>query len=170
MTSPGYRNTGNDPTRRLSPRGDPLESQRAINVGRLWAGGLGTAVVAGLVVVVGILLVRGVLDIPVLSPSDEGTYGDANTTSYALGTIGIGVLATGLLHLLLLAMPRPMSFFNWIAVLGVAIAVLVPFTVNADTDAQLATAGINLAAGVCMIALLNTIAAAAMEDQSKMGP
>ncbi|MEV5574309.1 hypothetical protein AB0L06_30105 [Spirillospora sp. NPDC052269] len=45
---------------------DPAASQPRPNPGRLWAGGLATAVVAALVVVVGVLLVVGVAIVSLL--------------------------------------------------------------------------------------------------------
>lgn len=129
-----------------------------VRVGRLWAGGIGTAVVMALLVVVAILLVRGVFGIPVLAPSGAGAYGTANTTTYALGAAGITVLATGLLHLLLEFMPSPLTFFYWITALATAAAVILPFTVSAERSAQIATAAINLVAGVCLISVLGSVA------------
>jgi hypothetical protein len=45
------------------------------------------------------------------------------------------LLATGLMHLLLLSTPRPFRFFTWIVSLLTLVAVLAPFL----TDAKLAT-------------------------------
>ena len=43
----------------------PAASQRpVVNSGRLWSGGLATALVAALIAVVGILLARGLFDVP----------------------------------------------------------------------------------------------------------
>ena len=39
-----------------------------VNAGRLWAGGVATAIVAALAVLAGVLITRGVLGIPVLAP------------------------------------------------------------------------------------------------------
>lgn len=133
-----------------------------VRAGRLWAGGIGTAVVMALLVVVAILLVRGVFGIPVLAPAREGAYGTANTTTYALGAAGIALLATGLLHLMLEFMPSPLTFFHWIAALATAAAVILPFTVTAERSAQIATAAINLIAGVCLISVLGSVAPGAV--------
>lgn len=44
-----------------------------LNPGRLWAGGIATAVVAALIMVVGVYIARGILGIPVLvRPYREG--------------------------------------------------------------------------------------------------
>ena len=50
--------------------GDPNSGQRlGVDAGRLWMGGLVTAVVAALVAVVGVLIARGLFDVPVLAPT-----------------------------------------------------------------------------------------------------
>ena len=41
----------------------------AVDTGKLWAGGLATAVVAALIAVVGIVIARGIFHIPVLAPN-----------------------------------------------------------------------------------------------------
>lgn len=131
--------------------------------GVLWAGGLATAVVAALVVVVGVLLVRGVLNIAVLAPSGRGTYGDTSTTSYALVAAAAAIVATAVLHLLLLAVPKPVAFFGWIASLATAVAVLLPLTMTNPLESALATAAINLVAGVSIVSLLAAVASAAVQ-------
>ncbi|WP_211245576.1 DUF6069 family protein [Actinomadura oligospora] len=149
---------------------DPAASRPRLRPGRLWAGGLATAVVAALVVVVGVLLVRGVLDIPVLAPSGRGTYGDSSTTSYAVVAAAAALLATALLHLLLVAVPRPVAFFGWIGSLATAAAVLLPLTMNSLDDSALATAGINLVTGVSIVSLLCAVASAAVQRPPDVRP
>jgi hypothetical protein len=56
-------------------------------------------------------------------------------------------------------MPRPMQFFYWICVLLTAVAVLLPFTFDAEPAAQIATAAINLVAGGCLMSILGSIGA-----------
>ncbi|RDI68305.1 DUF6069 family protein [Nocardia pseudobrasiliensis] len=152
-----YEQSGRDVPFEPAPA-EPRHPPARIRAGRLWAGGIGTAVVMALLVIVAILLVRGVFGIPVLAPEHEGAYGTANTTTYALGAAGITLLATGLLHLLLQFMPSPLTFFYWITALCTAAAVILPFTVSADHDSQIATAAINLIAGVCLISVLGSVA------------
>lgn len=168
MSEPSYRygqaspRQPVDPTQRMPPVEPEPKRQSRINAGKLWAGGVGAAIVVALVVLVGILLVRGVLKIPVLAAQGEGAYGTASTTTYAVTAGVLALLATALLHVLLLAMPRPMSFFYWICALVTAVAVLLPFTLVAQLDAQVATAGINLVAGICLMSVLGSIGASAV--------
>ena len=80
-----------------------------VNAGRLWAGGVATAVVAALAVLAGVLITRGVLGIPVLAPKTANNFGNSATAVYALLAAGAALLATALLHMLLLGTPRPSS-------------------------------------------------------------
>ena len=68
-----------------------------VNAGRLWAGGLATAVVAALIAVVGILVGRGLFGVAVLAPKGAGVWGDADTGWYALGAALFSLAATGLM-------------------------------------------------------------------------
>jgi Family of unknown function (DUF6069) len=124
-----------------------------VNAGRLWAGGAATAVVAAMIAVVGILIARGLFDVPVLAPKQDGTWGNANTASYALVAFGAGLLATALVHFLLLFTPSPFVFFGWILGLGTLAAVLAPFAAGGDMAPKVTTAVINAIIGVAIWSL-----------------
>jgi hypothetical protein len=86
--------------------GDPNSGPRLLgDAGRLWWGGLVTAVVAAVVAVVGVLIARGLFDVPVLAPTGEGALGNASTARLALLAAVAAVAATGLMHLLLVSTP-----------------------------------------------------------------
>ena len=112
----------------------PPDAPRTVNAGRLWTGGVATALVAALVALVGVLIARGLLDVPVLAPTDEGTLGNAKTLRLAVLAALAALLATGLLHLLLLSTPQPRRFFSWIMALATVAAALAPFLTDADLD------------------------------------
>lgn len=137
---------------------------KVVAAGRLWAGGAATAVVAALIAIVGIMLARGVFDVPVLAPEGEGTWGDADTGRYALYCALAALIATGLMHLLLVSTPRPQQFFNWIMGLATVAAALAPFATSASTESKVATAVINLAVGIAIATLLNGAARAARRE------
>jgi hypothetical protein len=132
-----------------------------INPARLWASGLATAVVAALLAVVGILIARGVLDVAVLAPKGEGIWGNANTFTYAMVSALAALVATGLMHLLYLAVATPTQFFTWIMVLITLIAVVLPLTLTVEPGPKIATAVINLAIGIAITVILNAVASAA---------
>lgn len=140
----------------------PGRSRSGFSAGRLWAGGVGTAVVAALIVIVGMMLGRGILKIDVITPHSDGAYGGDATTTYALCAAGAALLATALLHLLMVAMPRPIQFFNWITGPATAAAALVPFTVTSDLVSATSSAVINLAVGVAIVTILPSVAGASL--------
>jgi hypothetical protein len=78
-----------------------------VDAARLWTGGLATALVAALVAVVGVLIVRGLFDVPVLAPTREGVLGGTSTARLAIVAAVAALLATGLMHLLLVSTPDP---------------------------------------------------------------
>ena len=92
---------------------------RSVDAGRLWTGGVATALVAAL-------------------------------------------LATGLLHLLLLSTPQPRRFFTWIITLATIAAALAPFLSGADLDEKVATSAITLVVGVAIGSLLSGVARSAV--------
>jgi Family of unknown function (DUF6069) len=129
---------------------------------RLWTGGLATALVAALVAVVGVLIARGLFDVPVLAPTEEGTLGNANTARLAILAAVAALLATGLMHLLLLSTPRPFRFFTWIISLLTLVAVLAPFMTDAKLATQVATAAIGLVIGMAIGSLVSGAARSAI--------
>ena len=140
----------------------PSDAARTINAGRLWTGGVATAVVAALVALVGVLICRGLLDVPVLAPIEEGTLGDANTFRL-VGLAALAALAaTGLLHLLLLSTPRPVRFFTWMVALATIAAALVPWLTDADLAEKVATSAVYLAIGISIGSLLSGVARSAV--------
>jgi hypothetical protein len=138
-----------------------------VNAGRLWAGGVATLVVVALVVVVGISLCRGILAIPVPVPTFTGGMSDV---TYVLLACGAVLVATALVHLLIAAAPRPLVFFGWIVFLATVIAVLAPFSNSilgsgghvALLSSKVATATINLVAGIAIGSLLSGVARSAI--------
>jgi hypothetical protein len=119
-------------------------------------------VVAALVAVVGVLIARGLFGVPVLAPTEDGALGNANTARLALVAAGAALVATGLMHLLLLFIPRPWQFFTWIISLATLAAVLVPFSTGASLATKVATAAINLAIGVAIGSLVSGVASSAV--------
>ena len=145
---------------------EPMPSGRAAEPGRprvdaskLWPGGLATAAVAALAALVGVLVCRWLFKVPLLSPRQDGAYGDVHTTDLVLAAAAAALLATGLAHLLLLSTPRPLTFFAWIIGLATALAVLLPFRTAAPLTAKVATAAVGLVLGVAIGSLVSGVAA-----------
>jgi hypothetical protein len=131
---------------------------KPLDAGRLWAGGLATAVVSALIAVVGILIARGVLGLAVVAPKGDGVWGDASTATYALVAGAAALAATGLLQLLAVTTPRYGQFFSWIMGLLTAIATVAPLGLDLDLASRVATAVINLVIGIAITSILKGIA------------
>ena len=129
-----------------------------VDAGRLWAGGVATAAVSGLIAIAGILIARGLFDVPILAPKGEGVWGDADTARYALWCALAALVATGLLHLLLVTTPRPFQFFRWIIGLATLVAAVAPFGTSGSTESKFATALINLVVGIAIGGLVRGVA------------
>lgn len=143
---------------------------REIDPGRLWAGGAVVAVVAALVAVAGLLIARGLFDVAVLAPEGRGIWGNANTFTYALVAAATALLATGLMHLLVIATPAPEQFFGWIMTLVTLIAAVLPLTLTVDIAAKWATALINIAIGAAIAFLVGMVAGNAYRPRTHPSP
>ncbi len=153
MTVPLPREEGLPP----EPAGPPGPARRTAP-GQLWAGGAATAVVAALIALVGILLCRWLFGIPILAPRRDGAWGDASTGEYALAAAAVALAATAIMHLLLLATPRPQPFFAWITGLATVVAVVYPFSTTAALSSKAGTAVVDLVLGFAIGSLLSGVA------------
>jgi hypothetical protein len=179
---PGYEQPGYGPPGYEQPgygrpgyygQGGPgrLPSSRpSVDAGRLWGGGIATAIVAALVALVGVVVTRWLAAIPLLAPMRDGAYGDANTTSLVLLVAAASLVATGLLHLLLLSTPRPLMFFGWIIGLATVLAVVVPFTTAAPLEQKAATAVVFLILGIAIGTLLGGVGARSVREREPRRP
>jgi len=140
-----------------APSGGPVPGapdRSPVDANRLWAGGLATAVVAALIALVGLLIVRAVLRIALLAPKEAGAFGDGDTAVLCLGAAAAALAATGLVHLLLLATPRPLSYFAWIVGLLTAVAVVLPLLSGRSPAIALAQSVIHLVIGLAIGSLV----------------
>ena len=159
MTDPDYPTPyeGYPPSAQRPPAPAPGGDRWTVDAGRLWAGGAATAIVAALVSIVGLLVAR-VFDVETLRPFEGSTF-ETPGARYAVAAVAGALVATGLMHLLVLSTPRPQSFFTWIVLLATAVAALVPFLRDATMETQVATALINVAVGICIGSLVSSVAA-----------
>jgi Family of unknown function (DUF6069) len=150
------------PMRNDEPVPDPGSPRRRMDVGQLWAGGAATAVVAALIALVGILVCRWLFNIPILAPQREGAWGDASTAGYCISAAAVAIVATAIMHLLLIGTPRPTVFFGWILGLATVVAVVFPFSTTAPVSQKFATAIVNLVLGIAITSLIISVAARAV--------
>lgn len=155
----GYEPSGYEPGHGPRPPERPPPDRPSVDAGRLWAGGIATAIVACLIGLVGVLIARWLLGIPLLAPTRDGAYGDAHTTGLLLGIAAASLVATLLMHLLLLSTPRPLAFFGWIIGLGTVLAVVIPFSTSAPLDQKTATAVVVVVLGIAIWTLLSGVGA-----------
>ena len=142
---------------------------RTVDARQLWSGGAATAVVAALIALAGILVCRWLFDIPILAPRRDGAWGNASTAGYTLSAAAAALVATAIMHLLLLASPRPRLFFGWIIGLATLIAVVYPFSTTAPMSHKVATAVINLVLGVAIGSLVSGTAARVIRRRTITG-
>jgi hypothetical protein len=100
----------------------------------------------------------------VLVPKSSAALVNSNTWRYALLAAAGALIATGLMHVLLLYAPSPRTFFAWIVGLAAVAAAVAPFATGADIEVKIATGCINLAIG---IAILSTILSVARSSTSE---
>ncbi|WP_137874189.1 DUF6069 family protein [Rhodococcus sp. Q] len=137
----------------------PGPSTTTVDAKRLWAGGAATALVAALAALVGLLLVRDVLDVPVITPATG--IGDSQAANLAGHAVVAALIATALLHVLLLTTPRATSFFGWIGVLATIAVALLPFAAAGTAASRLCSAAIYFVVGIAIVTLLSGVARSA---------
>src|SRR4029079_16973125 len=144
--------------------GDPAAgppSRVTVNAGRLWAAGVATALVCALIGLVGVLVVRAVFKVALFAPEEASAVGDIDTGLLCIAAAGAALVATGLVHLLLLSTPRPLSYFVWIVGLATLAAVVVPFLSVSPLSVAVAMAVIHLIIGLAIGTLISGAARAA---------
>jgi hypothetical protein len=141
-----------------------------VDARRLWTGGVATAVVAIGITIVGFLIIRGLLHLPVLGIWPQGPVSHPSMTGYAGVAALSALLATGVMHLLLVSTPRPRFFFAWISVLCTAMWVILPLTVPDQLGVRLATAALNLVIGVTITVIIHGMAAYASRGGGQLPP
>jgi hypothetical protein len=125
------------------------------------------AIVAAGVAIVGLMIARGVCNTPVLIRDSNGALVNANTVKYALAAAVGALLATALMHLLLLFAPSPRTFFVWIVGLATAVCVLAPFGWGASRESEIAVAAINLAIGFAIMTTILSISRATTAGRAR---
>jgi Family of unknown function (DUF6069) len=145
----------------------PVSGKRVvIDAPRLWGGGVATAVVAALVASVGVLVCRDLLDVKLVEPPLL-RFTDSFPVNYAITAFVVGLLATGLAHLLSVVTPRPRAFFGWIVGLITAAAMVVPFALEGSLQGKICAAVINLVIGLCIASLLSSVLARTVVDAER---
>ncbi|GGK73493.1 DUF6069 family protein [Mangrovihabitans endophyticus] len=133
----------------------------SLNAGRLWSAGLATAAVAALAGFVGVLAGRALFGVALHAPDDVRMFADADAVRLCVGAAVAALAATGLVHLLWLSTPRPLTYFGWIVGLFTAAAVFMPFLAGGSLAVALIVAVIHLVVGLAIGTLITGAAASA---------
>ena len=135
----------------------------------LWWTGMACALAAAALAFAVVMGLRGVfgVQVPVFAGRHTGT--GAAATSLALCAVAGTIQATALMHLLLATAARPVRAFCWIGGAAVVLVAVLPLTLHGPLVAAFVTAGLNLAGGAGVIALLAAVVAAA-GGRSRGGP
>ncbi|BCJ36221.1 hypothetical protein Athai_37240 [Actinocatenispora thailandica] len=145
----------------------PASSRRStkprVNAARLWTGGLVSALIAAGLAIVAYLVVHGIFNLPMLGVRTDGGAVSASMAGYAVGAGVAALLATGVMHLLMLGTPRPFFYFGWIGGLCTVIAVLIPLVTTQHWDVKGATAAANLVLGIAITVLVQGTAHTAIQ-------
>ncbi|GIH95732.1 DUF6069 family protein [Planobispora siamensis] len=151
-----YQQAGDYPQAGPLPSRSPAPSEEppAVDTGRLWGGGLATAVVAGLVAWLGVLVAEGILNVELLTPRSRGLTGASGTALYVISAGTGALIATLILQILVTLTPRPLAYFSTIIGLLTAAFAILPFTAEAPLSTQLATGLANLCVGLVILTML----------------
>lgn len=169
------------PTERYPAYGSAAPQQRqpaappprrgAVDARRLWTGGVATAIVAIGLTIVGFLIIHGLLHLTVLGIwPDSGAVSTPSVFGYASVAALAALVATAVMHLFLLGVPRPRFFFAWVGALCTAIWVILPLTVPASTATKAATALLNLVIGIAITAIVHSMAAYSSRAANRLPP
>ncbi|GEL22861.1 hypothetical protein PSU4_18150 [Pseudonocardia sulfidoxydans NBRC 16205] len=132
-----------------------------VNAGRLWAGGVATAIVAALIALVGVLIARALPKVEFLGPLASGPLGSGQTVVLCLSAAVAALAATGLAHLLLVSTPRPLAYFGWIVALVTVVVILLAFLGGGDLGVKIASGVIYLVIGIAIGSLVTGAAISA---------
>jgi hypothetical protein len=131
--------------------------QARADAGRLWAGGVVTAIVAAGVALIGVLVTHKLLHVTLLNPDGSREAADDAMVMLPLLAAIVTLLATGLLHLLMTTTPRAPQFFATIGGLLMALILLQVYVSSSDVTGRFATGALYLIIGVVMISTLSGV-------------
>ncbi|MDN5790614.1 MAG: DUF6069 family protein [Micrococcales bacterium] len=152
--------------------GDEFHSdpRMVVDAPRLWAGGVATAVVSGLVAWVGVLIANSILGLNIARSTVLLSLFDSFTANYVLTAVLLALAATGLAHALCLTTPRPTAFFGWIVGLATVISMVIPFSRGGTMADKASVAVINLIIGIGIGSLLSAVMARTVVDRGTRLP
>lgn len=140
----------------------PYGTRRRVDPLRIWAGGVATALVAGGVGFVGVLVIRALFRVPGLHRLSSEYY-QFDQLSLAITAAAAALLATALLHLLMVGTPRAPTFFAWIMALFVVATILQEMLGGAGWFSKLLFSALYLVIGLAITSLLTGVGKTAVK-------
>lgn len=133
------------------------DEQARADAGRLWAGGVVTAIVAVGVTLIGVLISHKLLHTALLNPDGSRVATDDAMFTLPLLVAIITLVSTGLLHLLMTTTPRAPEFFAWIGALAIVLILLEVYLSSDEVNERLVTGGLYLLLGVVVTSSLSGV-------------
>ncbi|GLZ56172.1 hypothetical protein [Actinomycetospora sp. NBRC 106378] len=137
--------------------------------GRLWAGGVATALVAAGIAFVGVLIINSIFEVGIQTAGRSGALVDNASTVIPVAAAIAALASTALLHLLLMTTPRPASFFSAIAVLVIIVLILQVFLAEGSISAHIATGVLYAAIGIAIVSMLSGVSATSVRPAQRGG-
>lgn len=137
--------------------------------GRLWAGGVATALVAAGIAFVGVLIINSIFEVGIQTAGRSGALVDNASTVIPIAAAIAALASTALLHLLLMTTPRPASFFSAIAVLVIVVLILQVFLAEGSISAHIATGILYAAIGIGIVSMLSGVSATSVRPAQRGG-
>ncbi len=126
-----------------------------VDGGRLWGTGVATAVVAGLAAMTVLFVARSLVGSQVLValPGAQAPAELPYLNTFALAFVA-GIVATGVLHLLLVAVPRGTAFFGWLSILFLVLSLGPVFAMDVPMASKAWLAGMHAVTYAVVVSLL----------------
>lgn len=146
----------------MSDRTDaPYGSRRRVDPIRIWTGGVATALVAGGIGWVGVLVIRAIFHVPGIHRVGNDNL-SVDQLSLAITAAVAALLATALLHLLLLGTPGAHRFFAWIVGLVVVGFIVEQMLTGDGWLSSVLISAVYLVIGIAIASLLSGVARTAV--------
>lgn len=131
--------------------------QARADAGRLWAGGVVTAVVSAGVALISVMVAHKLLNVHLLNPDGSREPADDAMVMLPFLAAIITLFGTGLLHLLMTTTPRAPQFFATIGGLLIVLILLQVYISSDDVPGRVTTGVMYLIIGVVMISSLSGV-------------
>ncbi len=130
-----------------------------VGAATLWIGGVLTAIVSALAGVATLLIAKDVLGTPVLRwvGINNQTLVQTDIVTVVVVAVVASILATGLMHLLLVAAPKPLVYFGAISYLILVLSYIPIFLFEQPWSLKFAALALHTVVGLVIIGLVTTV-------------